>query len=82
MDLPHPGRGPLDLLVSEEARGAVLRSLAELNAEDRDLLRRIYFEEEDSAETARRLQVTPGALRVRKHRALSRLAGLLGEWRL
>lgn len=82
MGFPQTGRGPLDLLVSEEIRNAVHRSLAELNPEDRDLLRRIYFEEEDSAETARRLQVTPGALRVRKHRALTRLAGLLGEWRL
>jgi RNA polymerase sigma factor (sigma-70 family) len=77
-----PGRGPLDDLVSEEARNAVRRSLAELDADDRDLLRRIYFDEEDSAETARALQLTPGALRVRKHRALSRLAGLLGQWRL
>lgn len=82
MDPGGPGPGPLDALVSEEARGVVRAALGALNADDRDLLRRIYFDEEPSEETARRLQVTPGALRVRKHRALERLAGLLGEWRL
>ncbi|MGH7658287.1 MAG: RNA polymerase sigma factor [Gemmatimonadales bacterium] len=82
MDQRPTARGPLDALVSEEARSAVRQALAELNFEDRDLLRRIYFDEEDSAETARRLDLAPGALRVRKHRALARLAGLLGEWRL
>lgn len=79
---PAPSRGPLDMLVSEETRTAVQRSLAELNPEDRDLLRRIYYDEEESGETARALALTPGALRVRKHRALSRLAGILGQWRL
>ena len=74
--------GPLDALVSEEARTAVRQALAKLSADDRDLLRRLYFDEEDTAVTALRLQLTPGALRVRKHRALGRLAGLLGEWRL
>ncbi len=80
-----PGRaepGPLDALVSEEARTVVHRALGELNPGDRDLLRRIYFDEEPSTETANRLKLTAGALRVRKHRALERLAGLLGEWRL
>jgi RNA polymerase sigma-70 factor, ECF subfamily len=82
MDPGTSAPGPLDALVSEEARGEVRRAMAELSPDDRDLLRRIYFDEEPGAETARRLQVTPGALRVRKHRALERLAGLLGEWRL
>lgn len=76
------GPGPLDALVSEEARTAVRQALVRLSADDRDLLHRLYFDDEDTAETARRLQLTPGALRVRKHRALARLAGLLGDWRL
>jgi RNA polymerase sigma factor (sigma-70 family) len=82
MDPGTPSRGPLDALVSEEARTAVRQSMAELSADDRELLRRIYYEEEDTTDTARALNLTPGALRVRKHRALSRLAGLLGEWPL
>ncbi len=82
MDPGNPGPGPLDALVSEEARTVVHRALGELNPGDRELLRRIYFDEEPSSETANRLKLTAGALRVRKHRALERLAGLLGEWRL
>jgi RNA polymerase sigma-70 factor (ECF subfamily) len=72
----------LDRLVSGETRTAVRRALDQLTAVDRDLLRRIYFDDEDGAEIATRLGITAGALRVRKHRALTRLAGLLGEWRL
>ena len=82
MDPGIPSPGPLDALVSEEARTVVHRALGQLNHGDRDLLRRIYFDEEPSTETANRLKLTAGALRVRKHRALERLAGLLGEWRL
>lgn len=82
MDPGTPGPGPLDALMSEENRTAVRAALERLDPDDRDLLRRIYFEEEPSADTARHLRVTPGALRVRKHRALERLAGLLGNWRL
>jgi len=82
MDPGGTDRGPLDALVTDEARAMVRNALTELNADDRELLRRVYFDDEDSADTARQLQVTPGALRVRKHRALSRLAALLGEWRL
>lgn len=81
MDPGGPRPGPLDALVSEEARSEVRRALAELGPDDRDLLRRIYFDEEASTETARRLDVTAGALRVRKHRALERLAGLLSAGR-
>jgi RNA polymerase sigma-70 factor (ECF subfamily) len=82
MDPGAPGPGPLDALVSEEARRTVRAALSRLNPDDRDLLHRMYFDEEPSSEMAQRLQVTPGALRVRKHRALERLAGLLGPWRI
>lgn len=82
MDPGLPGPGPLDILVTEEARDVVRNALGRLNEEDRDLLRRIYFDDEPTAEMAQRLRVTPGALRVRKHRALGRLAELLKDWRL
>jgi RNA polymerase sigma factor (sigma-70 family) len=79
MDSGTTRPGPLDVLVNEEARREVRSALAGLKPDERDLLRRVYFDEEPSDETARRLRVTPGALRVRKFRALEHLATLLGK---
>lgn len=81
MDSGTSRPGPLDVLVNEEARREVRSALAGLKPDERDLLRRIYYDEEPSEETARRLHVTLGALRVRKFRALERLAALLGKGR-
>lgn len=81
MDSGTTRPGPLDVLVSDEVRREVRTALAELKSDERDLLRRIYFDEEPSEETARRLQVTLGTLRVRKFRALEHLAALLGKAR-
>ena len=39
----------------------------------------VYYEEMDSGALAQRLGVTTGALRVRKHRVLARLAALLNR---
>ena len=64
-------------LVTEEERAAVRRALALLEERDRTLLHLLYFEQVEAAEAAHRLGVTPGALRVRKHRALVRLASVL-----
>lgn len=64
-------------LVSEERRMRVRGALATLAPDDRDLLRALYFEQLDTAEVATRLGISPGALRVRKHRALQRLAEAL-----
>jgi RNA polymerase sigma factor (sigma-70 family) len=69
----------LALLISEERRQAVRNALARLGDEDRELLVRLYQDCLDPAELARQLAITPGALRVRKHRALKRLGDLLGE---
>lgn len=68
----------LTSLISEERRAALHRGLRSLRGEDRDLLRELYFEDQEPEAVARRLGVTPGALRVRKYRALQRLAELLG----
>jgi RNA polymerase sigma-70 factor (ECF subfamily) len=73
-----PATDALAALISEERRAAVHRCLRSLRGEDRDLLRQLYFENHEPEAVARRLGVTPGALRVRKHRALQRLAELLG----
>jgi RNA polymerase sigma-70 factor (ECF subfamily) len=51
----------------------VRRALETLEPSDRDLMRMLYYDQLDSAEAARRLGITTGALRVRKHRALERL---------
>lgn len=64
-------------LVSEEDRAAVRRALATLDARDRTLLHLLYYDQIDAAEAAERLGVSHGALRVRKHRALARLASAM-----
>ncbi|MCA1732809.1 MAG: sigma-70 family RNA polymerase sigma factor [Acidobacteria bacterium] len=63
----------LAALVSEERRRAVRSELAKLDPTDRELLDMIFVRETDPTEVARLLGITPGALRVRKHRALARL---------
>lgn len=70
-----PVTGLIDRARREEVRAAIQR----LGPEDRELLQLLYVEAADSAEIARRLGIDPGTLRVRKHRALKRLALLLGE---
>ena len=71
---PFADADALAALVSEERKRAVRDELAKLDHADRELLDMIYVRELDPAEAARLLGITPGALRVRKHRALARLA--------
>ena len=78
-DPPEQDRHPLATLIGDEQRAAVRRALERLSVEDRDLLRLMYYEEVDSALLSRRLGLTAGALRVRKHRVLARLAALLNR---
>lgn len=75
-DAVHPD--PLARLVSEERRTRVRAALQTLSRDDRDLLRALYFEQVDTTELAERLGLATGALRVRKHRAVQRLAAALG----
>ncbi|HZD04367.1 MAG TPA: sigma-70 family RNA polymerase sigma factor [Longimicrobiales bacterium] len=76
---PEPRRAPEPLisLVSRERARAVRDALERLSPDDRALLRALYFEDREPSEVARCLGVTPGALRVRKHRALKRLEAVL-----
>ena len=67
-----------DLIASERVQ-KVRVALDELPAGDRDLLRAAFVESEDSDSIARRLGTTVAALRVRKHRALRKLAAVLGR---
>ena len=68
---------PLVILIDEERRAAVRESLDRLPPADRDLLSEVYYDNVESRRLAERLGITQGALRVRKHRALARLADLL-----
>jgi len=68
----------LAALVGEEQRRVVRQALDELDESDRGLLRMLYYEQLETTEAAERLGITPGALRVRKHRALLRLSRQLG----
>ena len=72
---PHP----LASLIGDERRAAVREALKQLSAEDRHLLRMMYYEDMDRGVLAQQLGVTAGALRVRKHRVLARLAALLND---
>jgi RNA polymerase sigma-70 factor (ECF subfamily) len=77
-DADAAGPDALTHLVSEERRRRVRTALEMLSPEDRDLLRAVYFAQVDMAELAAKLGLSPGALRVRKHRAVQRLAAALG----
>ena len=66
-------------LIAKERSGAVRRALARLARDDRELLRQCFFQELKPEEIAVRWGLTPGALRVRKHRALHRLAQLVHD---
>lgn len=75
---PSP-RDPVASLVSRERREAVREALARLSDSDRTLLRRFFYEGHETREVASDLDLEAGTVRVRKHRALRRLARELGE---
>jgi RNA polymerase sigma factor (sigma-70 family) len=74
-----PAPDALDGLIADERRQAVRRALDRMRNEDRELLRLVYFQEVEPDAIALAWGITPGALRVRKHRALQRLGQLVHE---
>jgi RNA polymerase sigma-70 factor (ECF subfamily) len=66
-------------LIDEERRRVVRLALQSLGRDDRELLEQLYARDAEPDELAERLGISPGALRVRKHRALQRLSAALGE---
>jgi RNA polymerase sigma factor (sigma-70 family) len=68
----------LSALIAEERCTAVRAALARLEAGDVEVLRLTYYDLLGADQIAERLGTTPGAIRVRKHRALRRLADQLG----
>ena len=70
---PSPSADPLQDLLSRE-RIEVLRSAIDrLDDSDRQLLWLLFGEGLDAAEAGSRLGLEPGAIRVRKHRALQKV---------
>jgi RNA polymerase sigma-70 factor, ECF subfamily len=78
----EPSRTPdhgdaLQGLIAEERRKEVRRAMDRLEPDDREVLSMCYLETLDAADVGRRLGITAGNVRVRKHRALRRLAEIL-----
>lgn len=73
-----PADDPLETLLSTEREASVREALGRLAGDERELLEMTYRDELGAEEIGRRLGATPGAVRVRRHRALRRLAALLG----
>ena len=64
--------GIVDVLAAKELQRQVTRVLAELSANHRDLIRKVFFEECDKDDLCRDLRVTRNYLRVMVHRATRR----------
>jgi len=68
---------PLLGLIDDERRQVVRGALQKLPTDERELLEQIYVLDTEPSQLAERLGITPGALRVRKHRILKRLSEML-----
>lgn len=66
-------------LISAERARVVRDALRALDDTDRHLLRMIYYDGLDTEHIGMELGISAAAVRVRKHRALRRLASALGE---
>jgi RNA polymerase sigma factor (sigma-70 family) len=73
-----PEGDPLADLITEERRERVREAFEHLVPRDREVLRLSYVEALEAEEIATQLHLTIGAVRVCRHRALNRLAEILG----
>ena len=73
------GTSPSMNLFRKELRRRVRKALAQMKAEDREVLVLRYLEQLDSKEIAAIAGVSEDAVNMRHLRALKRLRGLLGE---
>jgi RNA polymerase sigma-70 factor, ECF subfamily len=78
---PDPAADPEDQMVNAERKAIVRRLLDELPAKDRELLRRVLFEEEDKDAVSKEFGVGRNYLRVLLHRARLRFKAALLESR-
>jgi len=72
------GADALAAVLSAERRASLRKGLDLLEPEERQILELTYEQELDSDEIGRRLGITAGAVRVRRHRVIRRLSELLG----
>jgi RNA polymerase sigma-70 factor (ECF subfamily) len=72
---------PLGSLISRERRSQVRQALERLETEDREVLTLTFGDGLPTADIAQKLGTSEGNVRVRRHRALGRLAALLGVTR-
>ena len=70
---------PSGRAVKQELRDRLQSALARLGERDREVLVLRYLEQLSTADIAGVLEISPGAVRVRHTRALTRLHALLGE---
>jgi RNA polymerase sigma-70 factor (ECF subfamily) len=73
-----PKEDPLTDLITEQRREKVREAFEHLGPGDREVLSLSYVEALGAEEIATRLNLTTGAVRVRRHRALNRLAEIMG----
>lgn len=69
--------GPTHTIERNEEYARIRHAIGRLNANDRDLIRLVYFDELDRAEIAALQNCTTNNVYVRLHRALKKLEGLL-----
>lgn len=79
IEVAEPGKPAPDRLEERERLAHLSRALSRLSPEDREVLLLARFQELSGAEIAQALGCSPGAARVRVHRALSRLRDLYHE---
>ena len=68
---------PLRNLLARERLDALRMAIDRLDETDRQILSLFFAEGLDAAEVGRRLQLEPGAARVRKHRALQKVTRII-----
>jgi RNA polymerase sigma-70 factor (ECF subfamily) len=68
---------PLAALITAERCSAVRRALLNLDPVDREMIRLSYVEGATADHIAQQLGLTPGNVRVRRHRILRKLAAML-----
>jgi RNA polymerase sigma-70 factor (ECF subfamily) len=72
-DPVDPAQSPEDRMIAEERRQIARRILQELQKKDRELLQRVFLDEEDKDSVCKQLGVDRGYLRVLLHRARMRM---------
>lgn len=76
-DMPDTGPGPEKQFAALERSALVGRILGEMNEKDRQLLRRVFLDEEDKDQVCREFAVDRNYLRVLLHRACIRFRSVL-----